>query len=100
VEEIDVFLQVHHVGLALFFCFLASALPHLKQVGKREHFILGRLADANIPAVVLPDVDSKCIGPHHGADADVPISEQHSFQKRGSRNIASHRMLLRDGKGV
>jgi hypothetical protein len=99
-DEIDIGFQERHLRLALTFGLLARSFPEF------EDFLEGLdvggvlFADADVPGVVLADVDSHRIRPNRDADTDVAISQQKSLEEIRRRLRADQRMPAGDRDGV
>ena len=74
-------LQIQHVWLSHFFGVLARALPKFKYLTKREHVVRNGLTHANVPAVVLANVNGKRIRTHNYTYANVAIAEEHPVEE-------------------
>ena len=59
----------------MLFGLVAGARPQVEQVFVWEDGLFNVFADANVPAIAFPDVQSQGIGPNHHAHADISVSE-------------------------
>ena len=80
-EKIDSRFEEGHLRLAAALGLLAGPVPEIEHFAERLD--VGRMffADANVPHVVLADVDAQGIRAHRDAYADVPIAEQEALEE-------------------
>ncbi len=56
---------------------------------KREHMIRDVLAHANVPAVVLANVNGKRIRAHNHTCPNITVAEEHPVEEGGARCVTN-----------
>src|SRR4029077_15533849 len=74
-EKLNPSLHVQHVWLSHPFGFFTSALPELKYLPKREHMVGDVLAHANVPAVVLANMNAQGVRSHDHTCSNITVAE-------------------------
>jgi hypothetical protein len=57
-------------------------------------------ADTNIPGVALPNVQADGVRPHHSANADVSVAQQHALEEILAGQVSYHHMAARNLKTI
>jgi hypothetical protein len=78
-QESDLVLEVDHVGPAAPLCTVHGFLPELFQFVESKDLLIEILANANVPRVLLADVEAEPIRPDRDTETDITVSEKNSF---------------------
>jgi hypothetical protein len=80
-KKVNPSLHVQHVWLSNPFGFFTRALPELKYLPKREHMVCDVLAHANVPAVVLANMNSQRVRSHDYTCPNITVAEEHPLEE-------------------
>ncbi len=57
-------------------------------------------ADANVPGILLSDVQAQRVGSHSHGDPEIAIAEQHTFEEIRCGAVAQNAVAAGDREGV
>src|ERR1700677_5074611 len=66
--------------IPLLFELHACSFPHFEDLSKRSNVLFNTFSNANIPTVVLRNMQTKPVRTNHGTHADVTVAQEHSFE--------------------